>query len=161
MNLDDRDRAILALAQGDLSICEEPFDEWSGKLGIPVEEIISRLQALKEKGVIRYMKAILRHKQAGFTANAMVVWAVPEPRVDEIGEKIASAAAVSHCYEREGFGRYTIFSMIHARSRDEIMKTLSTIARSVGIDDYQVFWSIKELKKSSMRYFQEEESRDE
>jgi siroheme decarboxylase len=161
MNLDDIDKALLALAEGDLDVCERPFDKWAGKIGIPVEEVVSRLQALKERGVIREVKAVLRHTQAGFTANAMVAWIVPDAHVDEIGYTIASFPAVSHCYERKGFGRFNIFSMIHARTDHEIMETVNAISQATGINDYQIFRSIKELKKTSMRYFHQEGSCDE
>jgi DNA-binding Lrp family transcriptional regulator len=156
MKLDHIDEALLALAQGDLKVCARPYEEWAARLGIPVDEVISRLHALKERGIIREMKAILRHVKAGFKANAMVLWAVPADRVDELGSRIASAASVSHCYEREGFGRYNVFSMIHARSDDEVMEAVSAIAHATGIDDYQIFWSLTELKKSSMKYFRQE-----
>jgi siroheme decarboxylase len=85
MNLDDIDKAILALAEGDVEVCMRPFDVWADKLGIPVGELMSRLQSLRQRGVIREIKAVLRHTQAGFTANAMVAWSVPEAHVDEIG----------------------------------------------------------------------------
>jgi DNA-binding Lrp family transcriptional regulator len=142
-------------------VCERPFDAWAGKIGISVEEVVSRLQALKERGVIREIKAVLRHTQAGFTANAMVAWSVPEALVDEIGYRIASFSAVSHCYERGGFGRFNIFSMIHARTKGEIMEMVNAISQATGINDYQIFRSIKELKKTSMRYFRQEGSCDE
>ena len=161
MNLDETDKAILALAGGDVEVCMRPFDAWADKLSIPVGELISRLQALKQEGVIREIKAVLRHTQAGFTANAMVAWSVPEAHVDEIGQRIASSPAVSHCYERGGFDRFNIFSMIHARTDDEIMERVNAISQATGINDYRIFRSIKELKKTSMRYFCQEGSCDE
>jgi siroheme decarboxylase len=153
MKLDDIDKALLALAEGDMDVCERPFDEWAHRTGIPVEEVVSRLKSLKDKGVIREMKAILRHTKAGFVANTMVVWAVPDDLIDEIGPIIASDPAVSHCYERRGFSEYTLYSMIHARTKEEVMKTVQSISEAVGIRDFKIFWSLKELKKSSMRYF--------
>jgi DNA-binding Lrp family transcriptional regulator len=161
MNLDDIDKAILALAEGDVKACMRPFDSWADKVGIPVGELISRLLALKERGVIREIKAVLIHTKAGFTANAMVAWSVPEALVDEVGPKIASSPAVSHCYERKGFGSFNIFSMIHARTESEIMERVNAISQATGINDYQIFRSIKELKKTSMRYFSQEGSCDE
>jgi len=157
MRLDDIDKKVLTCAQGDLDVCERPFDKWADKIGISVQEVISRLQTLKEKGVIREVKAVLRHRKAGFRANAMVAWAVPLAQVEELGARIASSASVSHCYEREGFAPYTVFSMIHARSKDEIIETIGDISSLTGINDYGIFWSIRELKKTSMRYsFQED-----
>lgn len=153
MKLDEIDKALLALAEGDMEVCGRPFDTWAGRIGIPVEEVVSRLQSLKQGGVIREIKAILRHTRAGFTANAMVVWAVPAGRVGEVGMKIAAYKAVSHCYERHGFGPYTVYSMIHAQTKEEILETVQSIAQSAGISDFKIFWSVRELKKTSMRYF--------
>lgn len=155
MELDDIDKALIALAQGDLEVCARPFDVWAARVGIPVEDVVSRLRSLRHRGVIRDVKAILRHRRAGFVANAMVVWAVPKDRVDEVGPKIAADGAVSHCYERTGFGPYTVFSMIHGRTREDVQKRVKAMADAAGIDDFRIFWSLRELKKTSMKYFQE------
>jgi siroheme decarboxylase len=153
MKIDKIDKAILSLAQGDLPVSVRPFDEWAAQLQIPVEEVISRLNAMKVQGVIRDIKAILRHTRVGVSANAMVVWAIPEDRVEELGRRIASREEVSHCYERVGFNPYTVFSMIHGSSREHVEKVIQELSDEIGIPDFQVFWSIKELKKSSMKYF--------
>jgi len=151
--LDDKDRAILTLAQGDLPIEERPFDVWADQLDLDVHELLGRLEQLKQEGVIRDIKAILRHKSAGFSSGAMVAWAVPEDKIEEIGPEIANSARVTHCYERPAFGEYTVFSMVHGRSDDDVVQVLEEIAAAVGIDRYKVFWSVQELKKSSMKYF--------
>lgn len=161
MQLDDIDKALIALAQGDLDVTERPFDAWADRTGLSVDEVISRLRSLKDDGVIRDMKAVLRHRKAGFIANAMVVWAVPEDLVDIIGPRIAANKAVSHCYGRTGFGAYSVFSMIHGKTRDEILQTVQSISQGSGIDDFQIFWSIRELKKTSMKYFHQEDAGDE
>ena len=151
--LDDKDRAILALAQGDLPILERPFAIWADQLGMEVSELLGRLKQLKQKGIIRDIKAVLRHKSAGFASGAMVAWAVPEDLVEEIGYKIAGSERVTHCYERPAFGEYTVFSMIHGRSDDDVIQVLEEISAAVGISAYKIFWSVQELKKSSMKYF--------
>jgi siroheme decarboxylase len=153
MNLDKTDKAILALAQGDLPISIRPYDEWAKQIDIPVDELISRLNAMRAQGVIRDIKAILRHSRVGVSANAMVVWAIPQDRIDELGEKIASHEEVSHCYERVGFEPYTLFSMIHGGSKEAVEKLVADLAAENGIKDYRVYWSLKEFKKSSMKFF--------
>lgn len=151
--LDDLDKAILALAQGDLPLLEAPFDAWAAVLGIEVAELLGRIAALKESGIIRDFKAILRHRQAGMQANAMVAWAVESARVEEVGALLAGETAVTHCYERPAFGEYNLFSMIHGRSRAELLALINDLAGRIGIDRYRIYWSVKELKKSSMQYF--------
>lgn len=135
---------------------KRPFNAWANELGIGDCELVERLKALKHQGVMREMKAILRHKTAGFPSNAMVVWSVPEQKIDETGNEIARRDEVSHCYERPGFGRYTIFSMIHGRSEAEVEAAIHEIASSLQITEYKVYWSARELKKSSMIYVREE-----
>lgn len=151
--LDGLDRAILALVQGDLPDGAKPFDAWAQILDIEVSDLLKRIATLKEVGIIRDFKAILRHHQIGINANAMVVWAVPEHRVEEIGRRLAQYDAITHCYERTAFGAYTIFSMIHGKAEEELLGMIRAIAEELGIRDYQVYFSIRELKKSSMQYF--------
>ena len=153
--LDDTDRAILALAQGDLLITERPFDSWAAQLGLDVHELLDRLEQLKGQGIIRDIKAVLRHNNAGFASGAMVAWAVPEDQVEEVGYKIAGSERVTHCYERPAFGEYTVFSMVHGRSDDDVTRVIQEISAAVGIDRYKVYRSVRELKKTSMKYFKE------
>jgi DNA-binding Lrp family transcriptional regulator len=151
--MDEKDKAILKLAQGDLGLVKQPFEEWARALGMSEAEVIERINDLKTQGIIRSFKAILRHSKAGIKANAMVVWAVPEERVDEVGSKLASFDAITHCYERPGFGEYNVFSMIHGKTRDEVISMIEKISKAIRIDAYKIFWSEKELKKTSMKYF--------
>ncbi|MCD6570853.1 MAG: Lrp/AsnC family transcriptional regulator [Deltaproteobacteria bacterium] len=151
--MDNKDIAILKLAQDDLPVVGRPFGKWSRIIGISESEIIDRLTILKKKGIIRRFKAILRHYQVGVKANAMVTWAVPEDRIEEVGAILASMAPVTHCYERPGFDGYNVFSMIHGRTKKEVMALIKAMAISTNIKRYKVFWSKRDLKKSSMRYF--------
>jgi siroheme decarboxylase len=154
--LEDMDKKILARLQGDLPLEKNPYESWARELGITPAGLVERLKALKASGVVREVKAVLRHRRAGFPEGAMVAWAVPEDAAADMGGRIASRRAVSHCYERPGFGRYRLFSMIHGKTRRSVEEAVSEIAGALGIGDYQVYWSVAELKKSSMEYFREE-----
>ncbi len=152
MKLDDIDRELLSHVQGDLEVCETPFAALAERLEISAAEVVTRLRALKEQGLIREIKAVLRHRKAGFTANAMVVWAVSAERLDEVGAALAARPEVSHCYEREGFAPYTVFSMVHAHSEAELEAAVRAMAAAVAVDDYRIYRSVAEFKKTSMRY---------
>jgi siroheme decarboxylase len=151
--LDKVDKNILKLAQGDLPVCEEPFAVWAEEVGISQDEVISRLKRMKEAGIIRDFKAILRHVEAGVSANAMVTWAVEESMVEEAGEMLAGFDAITHCYERPDFGRFNMFTMIHARTKKDLLKMIEEISAKTGLNDYQIHWSKREFKKTSMQYF--------
>ena len=154
--LDDIDKKILTHIQGDVPLEKRPFDTWAKGLGMESRDLIKRLKELKRREIVRGMKAILRHKIAGFPSNAMVVWSVPEEKIDETGGEIARREAVSHCYERPGFGEYQIFSMIHGKTDQEVKAAIDEIASSLQISGYKVYWSARELKKSSMEYMRED-----
>jgi len=49
------------------------------------DQIFEKLHHYEEIGVMRRYAAILRHREAGFTANGMIVWKVPEGRITEVG----------------------------------------------------------------------------
>jgi len=151
--LEKIDKDILRLAQGDLHISEEPFAEWAIELGISQDELVSRLKRFKETGIIRDFKAILRHQKAGILANAIVTWAVEEEKVEEAGKELSGFEAITHCYERPDFGSYNIFTMIHAKTKKELLDLVSLISEKTGLRDYKIFWSKREFKKSSMQYF--------
>ncbi|MEM5819035.1 MAG: Lrp/AsnC family transcriptional regulator, partial [Desulfitobacterium hafniense] len=91
--------------------------------------------------------------------NAMGVWQVPEAEAEAIGKVMASFREVSHCYQRPTLKDwpYNLFTMIHGRSEEECGEVMARIAQATGIKDYAMLFSIKELKKSSMQYYREED----
>ena len=105
---------------------------------------------------MRRFAAILRHRDAGFSANGMIVWNVPREKVDEVGYKIASFPQVSHCYQRPVYEDwpYNLFSMIHARSIEAAEAMALQISNTVQIKDYRILFSSREFKKERVRYFE-------
>ena len=153
--IDEIDKSIIRHIQGDIPLEPRPFAAIANEIGILEEELIGRIHKLKQKGIIRRFGATLRHQIAGFMANAMVAWAVPEDRIDEIGEALSSFREVSHCYQRipqKGW-HFNLYTMIHADTRERCHEIAKKMAELVGIDDYLLLFSEKEYKKTSMRYF--------
>lgn len=155
MHYDDTDRKILQLIQGDIPIKSRPYEELAANIGSSEAEIVSRLTRMKKDGIIRRFGAVLRHHKAGFTVNAMVAWKVDDVQGEEAGRVMAGFKAVSHCYLRDvhpEFG-YSLFSMIHVKSEEQLELVINDICQSTGIKDYLIIKSLKELKKESMQYF--------
>ena len=98
---------------------------------------------------MRRFAAVMNHRSAGFKANAMGVWAVPDEQLDEIGPQMAGFAAVSHCYRRPTYDDwpYSVFTMVHGRSARDCEATIDAIRTETGVDEYCLLWSIKEYKK--------------
>ncbi len=85
----------------------------------------------------------------------MIVWKVPPERIEEVGKLLASFPEVTHCYERPPFdesGR-TLFTMVHASAEEGCLDVVERMAGQTGISDYEIIFSEKELKKTSMTYF--------
>jgi DNA-binding Lrp family transcriptional regulator len=153
--IDDIDKKVIRLIQGDLPLDSRPFAVLAEKAGIPEEDFVQRVAALKKKGIIRRFGATLRHQEAGFSSNAMVAWIVPEERVEEVGKAMARFRAVTHCYQRKttkGWP-YNLYAMVHGDDREECYETAKKMAMKAGIQDYILLFSEKEFKKTSMQYF--------
>lgn len=151
-------RIIRALQEG-LPLCEEPFAEIARRAGISQDDLLTQLQAWKDDGTIRRFGAILRHHQAGYSANAMGVWNVPDAQVESFGQTAASFKSVSHCYQRPRFGSfgYNLYTMIHGRSKEECEAAARKISEETGITEYKLLYTTAEFKKSSPVYFADEE----
>jgi len=148
------EKKVGKILQRDIPLVKRPYEVIGMRVGISEKETIDIVRNLKERGFIRKVGAIVRHHKAGYGINAMVVWAVPEEGVEEVGQKLASFQAVSHCYERSPAfeGKYTIFSMMHTGEGD-LDLLIDEISREIGIDDFLILATEEEFKKSSMEYF--------
>lgn len=153
MKIDGKDITLLKAAQDSLPICEEPYAALGKGIGMSGDEVIGRLGRLLETGVIRRIGASLAHRRAGFTANAMVVWAVPDEKVDEIGNAFAKRKEVTHCYARETAPDwpYNLYTMVHGKSREGCRKIISEMSEEVRLPRFIVLYSTRELKKTSLR----------
>jgi DNA-binding Lrp family transcriptional regulator len=106
---------------------------------------------------MRRFAAILRHRDAGFIANGMIVWKVPDDRITEVGETLGSFPQVSHCYQRPVYNDwpYNVFSMIHCKSKDEAKNMAKEIQKVIHVDEYNILFSAREFKKTRVEYFVE------
>ncbi|MDF2924676.1 MAG: AsnC-type helix-turn-helix domain protein [Paenibacillaceae bacterium] len=150
-----RDMALIRELQKDLPIVERPFDLWADNAGVTVQELLEGARNFVAKKQMRRYSAVLNHRKAGYTANGMGVWVVPEDRTDEVGYRMAQFKAVSHCYLRPVYEDwpYNIFTMVHGRSLDECESILQAIEDETGITDRITLYSTKEYKKTRVSYF--------
>ena len=153
----ERDKEFIRELQKDIEIVKEPFTELAKRLGISVEELFAKAKEYERIGVMRRFAAILRHRDAGFVANGMIVWKVPEEKIDEIGMKLAEFPQVSHCYRRPVYQDwpYNLFSMVHARTEEAAEKLAVEMSKHVGMTDYRILFSSREFKKERVKYFEE------
>jgi DNA-binding Lrp family transcriptional regulator len=147
--------AVIKALQKDIEVTEEPFKKSIEDLGLSNERFFALAHALKDAGVMRRFATILNHRKAGFGANAMSVWAVPEEEGEKIGKEIAEFSAVSHCYLRPSYPNwpYNLFAMVHAKTQEECDTLIEEMAKESGLTEYSKLYSTVEFKKQRLVYF--------
>ena len=153
--IEDTDKKIIRLIQGDLPMDLRPFKILAERLGISEDEFIERVKSLKRREIIRRFGATLRHQEAGFSANAMVAWIVPEEKIEEVGGVMAAFREVTHCYQRQSYKdwKYNLYTMVHGDSEEQCYRIAEKMSAETGMTDYILLFSEKEFKKTSMQYF--------
>ena len=149
--------AVIKELQKDIAVTSEPYKEAIEKLGLDYDTFFQIAQELKESGVMRRFATILNHRKAGFSANAMSVWSVPEEKGEEIGRQLAEFSAVSHCYLRPRYPNwpYNLFAMVHAKTQEECDTLIEEMAQETGLREYGKLYSTREFKKQRLVYFDE------
>jgi len=152
---DEFDIEVIRATQGDMPVIPEPFAPAAEALKISQDQLLAHLQQMQERKLLRRVAAILFHRRAGFSANGMGVWKVPDDRIMEIGPRMAAFRGISHCYQRPTYQDwpYSIFTMAHGRSKEECDAILDSIAADTAITDRATLYSSTEFKKIRLLYF--------
>jgi glutamate-1-semialdehyde 2,1-aminomutase len=152
---DARDRAFIRELQENIEIVAQPFARIAQRLALSQDEVLDWLRQARAAGWLRRFAAILHQREAGYVANGMVVWRAPEDNMEKVAAVAASLPQVSHCYQRRTYPDwpYNLFTMIHAKTREECRALAQKISQETGISDYVILFSTKEYKKARLRYF--------
>ncbi len=155
IELSELDLTVIRATQGPMTVTPEPFAAPAAEAGLSQERLLSHLGDMRERRALRRVAAILFHRRAGFSANGMGVWRVPDERILELGPRMASFRGISHCYQRPTYADwpYSVFTMAHGRSKEECDAILDSIAEDTGIDERRTLYSSTEFKKVRLRYF--------
>ena len=162
VELSDLDIAVIRELQGDMPVVPEPYQPAADALGLPVERLLEHLEGMRERGALRRVAAILFHRRAGFSANGMGVWKVPEDRIDEIGPRMAAYRGISHCYQRPDLSRLALLGL-----HDGARPVEGGVRRDPRPDRRghrhrgarDVLYSSTEFKKIRLLYFTDEHKR--
>lgn len=156
MTIDATDRKILTATQAGLPLVAAPYAEIAKWLGISESDVIARMAALQEAGVIRRIAVAPNHYALGVVANGMSVWDVDDTMAEELGAKVGALDFVSHCYLRPRAlpdWPYNLFAMLHGTDRaaveahrTEVLTLLGPACRASDI-----LYSSRILKKTGMR----------
>ena len=137
MELSERDRQLIAAIQDGLPLAPRPYAAIGDSLGMAEAEVIAGLRRLIEGGVINRFGVIVRHRELGYRANAMVVWDVPDVRVNAAGRMLAALPFITLCYcrpRRLPVWPYNLFCMIHGRDRDAVEALVDQASAAAGLE---------------------------
>jgi siroheme decarboxylase len=155
IELSELDIAVIRATQGPMEVTSEPYAAAAAELGLDQGRLLDHLGSMRERRALRRVAAILFHRRAGFSANGMGVWRVPDERIMELGPRMASFRGISHCYQRPTYPDwpYSVFTMAHGRSKEECDSILDSIAEDTGIEERRTLYSSTEFKKIRLLYF--------
>jgi DNA-binding Lrp family transcriptional regulator len=154
-----REKTLIHEIQGNLPVIEEPFSIPAQELEWDQDEMLNRLAAWKQAGILRRIGFILRHRAAGFAVNGMCVWPVPEADVERAGLILAEAPEVTHCYERPSSPEipFNLYAMIHARDKATAESIFNRLSRQALLIEGRMLVSTREFKKTSPVFFVEKD----
>ncbi len=157
MDLNPSDRLLIAAIQDGLPLHPQPYAEIGRSIGMHETQVIERLRALQESGVIKRLGVIVRHHELGYRANAMVVWDVPDEEVSALGRCLGGFDFVTLCYRRPRRlpdWPYNLFCMLHGRDRAAVMDNVALLVERCGLQQlsHKVLFSRRRYKQRGARY---------
>jgi siroheme decarboxylase len=157
LSIDDADRRLLGAVQEGLPLTARPFAHVAAMTGLAESQVLGRLRALIEVGVIKRFGVVVRHHECGYRHNAMVVWDVPDESVHAAGRRLAEMESVRLCYRRPRRPPdwpYNLFCMIHGRDRVSVDKEVERVAAASGLTGCRrdILFSVRRFKQRGARY---------
>ena len=154
--MDSADFALVAACQAGLPLVPRPYHAIAEQLGLTADEVMARMQAMVQSGVIRRIGVVPNHYALGYAANGMTVWDVADEQVDALGEAVGRLPFVSHCYRRPRhlpLWPYNLFAMVHAKTREQAQAYADQIAGVLGAACRRsdILYSSRMLKKTGLR----------
>jgi siroheme decarboxylase len=148
---------LVRCVQEDLPLVDRPFAQWARMLNVPETTLLEGIARWLNLGFIRRFAAVLNHRQVGFSANGMVVWACPEKHIDEYGIILSSHAEVSHCYHRPAHPDwpFNLYAMIHGKTIEDCRRVAERLAAAIHLPDHRILFSTREFKKIRLKLFWE------
>ena len=158
MRLNQAEQSLLKVIQKGMPLSQTPYRDLAQEAGISVDDLLAALRQWKADGRIRRVGAVINHFRVGSGCGAMGVWAVPEDRVDTVGQLFSGFESVSHVYQRPAQQQwpYSVYTMIHAAGPGELEACIRAMSDKSGITDYRILKTVRELKKVPPAYISQE-----
>lgn len=141
--MDEIDKTILNIIQKEFPLEEQPFLIIGKRCGISEEETISRVQKMKEAGIIRRIGAVFDGAKLG-RVSTLCAARVPEEKIDSFVIIVNANKNVTHNYQRNH--EYNIWFTISASNAKELENFLEEVKNKTGIIDILDMRSVRTFK---------------
>jgi DNA-binding Lrp family transcriptional regulator len=131
--LNPLDRQILATLQGDFPICERPYAEAAGRLGISEDELLARLQQLLADKVLTRFGPMFQIEEMG-GAFVLAALAAPEAHYEEVTALVNALPQVAHNYRREH--ALNMWFVLATETKAGIAEAIARIEQDTGLPVY-------------------------
>ena len=157
MDVNARDRSLLGALEDGLALVPRPYARLATALGLSELDVIARLRRLIDDGIVKRFGVVVRHRELGYRANAMVVWDLPDETVSETGRKLAELPYITLCYRRPRRlpdWPYNLFCMIHGRDRVTVEALIesATAHADLAARPRAILFSKRGFKQRGARY---------
>ena len=157
MDLTENDRLLIVAMEDGLPLIPRPYLELGRRIGLEEGAVIARLSRLLKMGLIKRFGVVVRHRELGYRANAMVVWDVPDEDVEAVGRCFSRFDFVTLCYRRPRSlpeWPYNLFCMVHGRERQAVLAQVDELAEACAVEGvpYDVLFSARRFKQRGAVY---------
>jgi DNA-binding Lrp family transcriptional regulator len=150
------DRRLLLEIQEGFPLSATPYRDIAAAIDADVDDVLAAIGRLRDEGCIKRIGCVVNHITTGFDNNCMVVWDVPDDRLDELGERVGELPYVTLCYHRprrpDKDWSYNLFTMIHGRDADAVDEKIDELSTAYLPVDHDRLYSTATLKQTGARY---------
>ena len=150
-------QALRAILESGLAHVAQPYLSIAKQISATQAQVLAQITRWQEDGLVKRFGLVVKHRQLGFNANAMVVWNIADHQVNEVAALLSSCTEVSLCYRRPRRlpdWPYNLFCMIHGTDRAIVLAQITAMTKKFALQDVQkdILFSFKAYKQQGARY---------
>ena len=153
----NKQAALRTMLEKGLPLVKKPYLHIAEQLNLNERQVIDQIALWLHEGLIKRFGLVVKHRQLGYVANAMVVWNIADENVDDIAGDLSKRDEISLCYRRPRRlpdWPYNLFCMIHGKSRAAVEKQIQALTLELNLSavEKDVLFSYKAYKQNGARY---------
>ena len=141
--IDSTNRQLLNILQTSFPLIEEPLEHIGQELGLTATEVLERIQALKDKNVVRQISAIFDTRRLGYKTT-LVAMRFPDNKLDAGAHYINEHPGVSHNYARNG--NFNLWFTLAVPPYESMEDSIKEMAQRTEAETYRLMPTIRFFK---------------